>query len=155
MYTVNLIFYITVSLTSTILIIAFATLLYGNKLKFIKQVAWLFLAYNAFHLLTIVILLFTVQRTNPNDIWGDTNIPVTVSQICRDIAFNLAYWIFSFKYYSIGEMMPYHQDEETPDPDHVKSLSRTYKWLLVANILVPIIRGVCDFLYGKDVAAQF
>jgi hypothetical protein len=127
----------------------------GKKNQFAKKVATLMIAaclsslisrltYDAWLLIHEVGILYFVLLVI-------SFVAYTVQMIC----FNETSWIFAFEYYKVSKVVPLAvQNQQVPD-DLKTSLSKTYRVLLLANMIIPIASGCLYIVIDIDVSMSF
>ena len=104
----------------------------GSQFKYIKQIGWLFLA-------CAVAAIPSVALYQPNQS-TISFFSQSISIFVRDSCFNVANWVFSFKYYKISVVMPLMLDGIQVPDELVTKIQRINNSMIALNVFIPIVQ---------------
>lgn len=131
-------YYITCGLLLPLYAIVLTKTYKGASFKFVRQTVQLLMLYNV-----SAILFAASNQIHP--MWLGIGLNSSMVFV-KDASFNLANWVFSFKYYKIARAMPFALVGEEVPAKMVKQEDRLNKIFLALNFFLPLGEGVSYLL---------
>lgn len=101
---------------------------------------------------SVVLGCFAKKVETTDDLAVSKAAVISSMVFLSDFGFNIAHWVFSYKYYKIQKIMPTVQAEGEVSEETKASLERTNKIFIAINTLLPLSEGVIFFFALTDPA---